>query len=74
VAVVNFQVKEQASNTLVIIYQHVGERLRSDLAKKDIHPSKYSTVLAFIFAVMRCVDIYINLLRSACLPLVLVSV
>jgi len=38
-------VKEQAGNTLVIIYQHVGERLRSDLSKKDIHPSKYVTVL-----------------------------
>jgi len=40
-AAVNIQVKEQAGNTLVIIYQHVGERLRADLAKKDIHPSKY---------------------------------
>jgi len=38
------QVKEQASNTLVIIYQHVGEGLRSDLAKKDIHPTKYVTL------------------------------
>jgi len=46
--VVNFQVKEQAGNTLVIIYQHVGERLRTDLAKKDIHPAKYVQTFVFI--------------------------
>jgi len=51
VAGVNCQVKEQAGNTLVIIYQHVGERLRSDLVKKDIHPSKYITFLSFVVAV-----------------------
>jgi len=54
---VNVQVKEQASNTLVIIYQHVGDRLRSDLSKKDIHPSKYLSILALIVALVRWIDI-----------------
>jgi len=54
-------VKEQAGNTLVIIYQHVGERLRSDLSKKDIHPAKcvillFSLLLHYYFhkAVVLC--------------------
>ena len=48
------QVKEQAGNTLVIIYQHVGERLKADLVKKDIHPSKYVTLLCSFLRRYEC--------------------
>jgi len=60
---VNAQVKEQAGNTLVIIYQHVGDRLRSDLSKKDIHPSKYvSSLYSFVkdFCSAFCLEMYLT--------------
>lgn len=40
----NIQVKEQAANTLLVMYQHIGERLRVDLAKKEIHPAKSAPI------------------------------
>lgn len=36
----NAQVRDAAMNTLVEIYRHVGERVRCDLAKKDLPPGK----------------------------------
>ena len=36
-----YQVREAAISLLVEIYRHVGEKVRSDLAKKDINPTKY---------------------------------
>lgn len=36
----NAQVRDAAMNTLVEIYRHVGERVRCDLARKDLPPGK----------------------------------
>ncbi len=35
------QVRDEAVNALVEIYRHVGERVRHDLSKKDIAPTRY---------------------------------
>lgn len=39
-------VRDQAINTLVVIYQHVGERLRTDLAKKEVNPAKLAQIFS----------------------------
>jgi CLIP-associating protein 1/2 len=35
-----FQVRQQAIDTLVEIYRHVGEKVRGDIAKRDIPEAK----------------------------------
>jgi len=35
------QVRQQAIDTLVEIYRHVGEKVRSDIAKRGIPDAKY---------------------------------
>ncbi|CAF1213547.1 unnamed protein product, partial [Didymodactylos carnosus] len=36
----NSQVRQQAIDTLVEIYRHVGEKVRSDISKRDIPEAK----------------------------------
>ncbi|XP_064644239.1 CLIP-associating protein 1-like isoform X4 [Lineus longissimus] len=40
----NAQVRQTAVDTLVVIYRHVGERVRSDLAKKKIPAAKLNVL------------------------------
>ena len=39
--VVYWQVREAAVSTLVEFYRHVGERVRIDIAKKNLSQQKY---------------------------------
>ena len=41
--------RDQAITTLVEMYRHIGERVRDDVAKKDISSAKYNVFLAVIF-------------------------